>query len=125
MSVYCLTNKQKYSVFYQGVTTISGMDILGSILEDLRSTFKVFNSLSDARGGVNFGAIHYQKILALVMYAKDKKTRGQVVDAAGFNEATMLKYIEESQVTSSTDSKELELPEPSKLQGGNFHKWGK
>eukprot|EP00957_Ditylum_brightwellii_P121258 9246611-Ditylum_brightwellii.AAC.1 len=37
----------------------------------------------------------------------------------------MLKYIEESQVKSSTDSKELEVPEPPKLQDGNFHKWEK
>eukprot|EP00957_Ditylum_brightwellii_P059522 4519908-Ditylum_brightwellii.AAC.1 len=82
MSVCHLTSKQKYSVLCQGVTTISDMDILGPRLEDIRSMFKVFNSLSDRRGGVNFGDIHYQRILVLVMYAKDKKRRGQVVDAA-------------------------------------------
>eukprot|EP00957_Ditylum_brightwellii_P131371 10019315-Ditylum_brightwellii.AAC.1 len=97
MSVCRLTSKQKYSVIHQGVTTISDMDMLGPGLEDIRSTFKVFNSMSDARGGVNFGAIHYQRILVLVVYAKDKKRWGQVVDAAGLNEAAMLKYIEESQ----------------------------
>eukprot|EP00957_Ditylum_brightwellii_P143907 10965958-Ditylum_brightwellii.AAC.1 len=59
------------------------------------------------------------------MYAKDKKRWIQVVATAGFNEATMLKYIKESQVKSSTDSKELEVLEHPKLQDGNFHKWGK
>eukprot|EP00957_Ditylum_brightwellii_P109342 8341186-Ditylum_brightwellii.AAC.1 len=75
MRVCCLTSKQKYSVLCQGVTTISDMGMLGPGLEDIRSMFKVFNSLSDARGGVNFGAIYYQRILALVMYAKDKTRR--------------------------------------------------
>eukprot|EP00957_Ditylum_brightwellii_P088953 6773938-Ditylum_brightwellii.AAC.1 len=92
------------------------MDMLGPGLDDIRSTFKVFNSLSDARSDVNFGAIHYQRILALVMYAKDKKNQGQLVDAAGFNGAVMLMYMEESQVKPSTDSKELEVLEPPKLQ---------
>eukprot|EP00957_Ditylum_brightwellii_P198905 15160657-Ditylum_brightwellii.AAC.1 len=73
MSVCHLTSKQKYSVLCQGITTISDMDMLGPWLEDIRSTFKVFNSLSNARGGVNFGIIHYQRLLAYIMYAKDKK----------------------------------------------------
>eukprot|EP00957_Ditylum_brightwellii_P091429 6961889-Ditylum_brightwellii.AAC.1 len=77
MSVCCLTSKQKHSVLHQGVTTISDVDMLGPGLDDIRSMFKVFNSLSDARGGVNFVTIHYQRILASVMYAKDKKRWGQ------------------------------------------------
>eukprot|EP00957_Ditylum_brightwellii_P054530 4130872-Ditylum_brightwellii.AAC.4 len=122
MSVCCLTSKQKHSVLCQGVTTISDMDMPGPGLEDIRGIFKVFNSLSDAIGGAKFGNIHYQKILALVMYAKNKKMRGKVVDAAVFTEASMLKCMEESLVKSSTVSKELEVLEPPKLQDGNFHK---
>eukprot|EP00957_Ditylum_brightwellii_P116225 8865432-Ditylum_brightwellii.AAC.1 len=75
MSVCNLASKQKYSVLCQGITTISDMEKLGPELEDIRSTFKVFISLSDGKGGVNFGGIHYQRILALVMYAKDKKRK--------------------------------------------------
>eukprot|EP00957_Ditylum_brightwellii_P077832 5915602-Ditylum_brightwellii.AAC.1 len=81
------------------------MDMFGPGLEDIRSTFKVFSSLSDAWGGVHFGTIHYQKILDLVMYVKDKKSCGQVADAAGFIEATMLNCMNESQIKSSTASK--------------------
>eukprot|EP00957_Ditylum_brightwellii_P096657 7361613-Ditylum_brightwellii.AAC.1 len=99
------------------------MDMLGPGPQDIRSTFKVFNSLIDARGCENFGAIHYQMIIILVMYAKDKKRQGQVVNAADFNEIAMLKHIKESQVKSSTDSKELEVLDHPKLQDGNFHKW--
>eukprot|EP00957_Ditylum_brightwellii_P052398 3973990-Ditylum_brightwellii.AAC.1 len=65
MTVCCLTSKQKYAILRQGVTNVGEMELLGPGLNDIQSTLKVFNSLSDARGGVNFGATHYQKILAL------------------------------------------------------------
>eukprot|EP00957_Ditylum_brightwellii_P065941 5000711-Ditylum_brightwellii.AAC.1 len=65
------------------------MDMLGPTLEDVRSTFKTFNSLSDLRGGVNFGATHYQHILSLVTYAKDKKCCDQPADTAGFTASMM------------------------------------
>eukprot|EP00957_Ditylum_brightwellii_P163181 12425506-Ditylum_brightwellii.AAC.1 len=97
MTVCWLTSKQKYAVLRQDVMEIFDIDMLGPTLEDVRNTFKTFNLLSDSHGGVNFGAIHYQCILSLVIYAKDEKRCDQPADPAGFIANVMNGYITQSQ----------------------------
>ena len=84
LTVCRLSNRQKYAVLQQGVTCIVDVRMLGSSVQTIRDTFKHFNSLTDARGGTNFGAIHYTRIHALTEYVRDRQRRnGQVPDAAG------------------------------------------
>eukprot|EP00957_Ditylum_brightwellii_P166485 12672657-Ditylum_brightwellii.AAC.1 len=123
MTVCCLTSKQKYAVLMQGFIEISDIDMLGHTLEDVRSLFKTFNLLSDSWGGVNFGAMHYQHILSLVTYAKDKKHCDQSADPAGFTASVMNGYITQSQIETKAETANLEVPEPPKLANNNFHKW--
>ena len=86
-------------------------------------TFKHFNSLTDACGGTNPGAIHYIRIHDLTEYVRDRQLRhGQVPDAAGFTNAVMEGYIGKSEVT-DTSADSLEVAEPPKLGENNFHQW--
>ena len=97
--------------------------MLGSSVQTIRNTFKHFNSLTDARGGTNFGAIHYTRIHALTEYVQDRQWRhGQVPDAAGFTNAVMEGYIGKSEVT-DTSADSLEVAEPPKLGEKYFHQW--
>ena len=65
LTVCRLSNRQKYAVLRQGVTCIEDVRMLGSSVQTIRDTFKHFNSLTDARGATNFGAIHYTRIHTL------------------------------------------------------------
>ena len=59
LNVCRLTSWQKYAVLRQGVTSIADVCMLGATMETIHDNFKHFNSLTKARGGTNFGAIHY------------------------------------------------------------------
>ena len=97
--------------------------MLGSSVQTIRDTFKHFNSLTDAHGGTNFGAIHYTRIHALKEYVQDRqRCHGHVPDAAGFTNAVMEGYIGKSEVT-DTSADSLEVAEPPKLGENNFHQW--
>ena len=123
LTVCRLSNRQKYAVLRQGVTCIEDVRMLGSSIQTIFDTFKHFNSLTDARGGTNFGAIHYTRIHALTEYIQDRQRRhGQVPDAAGFTNAVMEDYIGKSEVT-DTSADSLEVAEPPKLGENNFHQW--
>ena len=85
--------------------------------------FKHFNSLSDARGGTNFGAIHYTRIHALTEYVHDRQRHhNQVPDAAGFTNTVMRSYIGKSEITDSNGNT-LDVVELPKLGENNFHQW--
>ena len=119
-----LSNRQKYAVLRQGVQEIGDLTMLGSSVDDVRSIFKGFNNLADARGGVNFGAIHYTRVFALVSFAKDKKRRGQDIIAADFTDEVMTDYISKAEAKKKDDGAvDLDLPTPPALADGNFYKW--
>jgi len=67
--------------------------MLGTSVSDIRSILKMFNMLSATRGSVNFGALHYTRIFALVSFAKDKRRRNQAIVAADFTDEIMNQYI--------------------------------
>ena len=118
-----LTPCQKYTVLRQGVTNISDLQMLGNSVETIRDTFKHFNNLSDARGGTNFGVIHYTQIHALTEYVCDKLCwLNQAPDAAGFTDATMNAYIMKS-VVGEAHGDALDVADPLKLGENNFHQW--
>jgi len=124
LTVCKLSQRQKYAVLRQGVTTIDDMVLIGSSVVDVRNTFKAFNTLADGRGGVNFGAIHYQRVFALINFAKDKKRRGKEIVADDFTAAEMEKYIQQAEIKDSSKEKsELETTAPPTLGENNFHKW--
>ena len=118
-----LSNRQKYAVLRQGVQEIGDLTMLGTSVDNVRSIFKGFNTLTDARGGVNFGAIHYTRVFALVSFAKDKKRRGQDIVAADFTAQVVEEYILKAEAKLKDDKGELDLPAPPDLTDGNFHKW--
>ena len=123
LTICRLSNRQKYAVLRQGVTCIEEVRMLGSSVQTIRDTFNHFNSLTDAGGGTNFGAIHYTRIHALTEYVRDGQRRhGQVPDVAGFTNAVMEGYIGKSEVT-DTSADSLEVAEPLKLGENNFHQW--
>ena len=97
--------------------------MLGTSVESIRETFKRFNSLSDARGGTNFGTIHYTRIHALTEYVRDRQCHhNQVPDAAGFTDAVMRSYISKSEITDG-NGVTLDVAELPKLGENNFHQW--
>ena len=100
------------------MTDIEDVRMLGTSVESIQEMLKHFNSLSDARGGTNFGAIHYTRIHALTEYVHDN----QVPDAAGFTDAVMRSYISKSEITDSNGNT-LDVAEPPKLGENNFHQW--
>ena len=81
------------SVLRQGVTDIEDVRMLGTSIESIQEMFKHFNSLSDARGSMNFGVVHYTRIHALMEYVCDQQhCHNQVPDAAGFTD-TVISHI--------------------------------
>ena len=95
LNVCRLTSQQKYTVLRQGVTSIADVCMLGATVETICDNFKHFNSLTEARGGTLFGAIHYICIHALTEYVCDRQCQhGQLLDPAGFTNAVMNEYIE-------------------------------
>ena len=76
-----LTSWQKYAVLWQGVTSIADVHMLGATMETICDNFKHFNSLTEACGSTNFGAIHYTHIHALTEYVHDWQCwHGQLPD---------------------------------------------
>ena len=97
--------------------------MLGTTMETIHDNFKHFNSLTEANGGTNFGAIHYTCIHALTEYIHGwQHWHGQLPDPAGFTNAVMNEYIERSGVNEQAGDK-LEVAEPPKLGENNFHQW--
>ena len=97
--------------------------MLGNSVETIWNTFKHFNNLSDARGGTNFGAIHYMQIHALIEYVRNKLHRlNQAPDATGFTDDTMNAYIMKSAV-GEAHGDPLDVADPPKLGKNNFHQW--
>ena len=97
--------------------------MLGTLVKNIRDTFKHFNALADTRGGTNFGAIHYTHIHALTEYVQDRQRQhGQVLDATGFTDVVMNRYIDKLEVTENTLDA-LDVAEPPKLGENNFHQW--
>ena len=47
LTICKLSQRQKYAVLRQGVTMIDDMVLIGSLVEDVRNTFKAFNTLAD------------------------------------------------------------------------------
>ena len=123
LGVCRLSDRQKYAVVRQGVTDLDDLTMLGSSVSDIRSILKMFNTLSAARGGVNFGVLHYSRLFALVSFAKDKRRRDQAIVAADFTDAVMREYISKAEAKASTEGEELEIPSPPELKDTNFHKW--
>ena len=119
-----LTPQQKYAVLRQGVQKIGNITMLGSSVEDIRSIFKGFDTLTETRGRVNFGAIHYTCIFLLVLFTKDKRCRDQEIDADDFTQDIMEYYISKAEAKeAATEKSELDLPSPPTLGDSNFHKW--
>ena len=105
------------------MTDIEDVRMLGTSVESIREIFKHFNRLSDARGGTNFGAIHYTRIHALMEYVCDQQCHhNQVPDAAGFTDAVMRSYISKSEITDGNGNT-LDVVEPPKLGENSFHQW--
>ena len=71
LNVCRLTSWQKYAVLRQGVTSIADVHMLGATVVTIHDNFKHSNSLTEAHGGTNFGAIHYTCIHALTEYIHD------------------------------------------------------
>ena len=123
LDVCRLVPRQKYAILRQGVTNISDIRLLGNSIDNIRDTFKHFNSLSDARGGTNFGALHYMRIHALTEYVRDRLRRLDQEPVAGdFTEALMNEYISKSEIGDMSGDT-LDVPEPPKLGENNFHQW--
>ena len=82
-----------------------------------------FNSLTEARGSTNIGAIHYTCIHALREYICDQQCQhGQLPDPAGFTNTVMNEYIKRSGVNEQAGDK-LEVAKPPNLRENNFHQW--
>ena len=95
--------------------------MLGATMETICDNFKHLNSLTEACGSTNFGAIHYTCIHALTEYVRDRQHRqGQLPDPAGFTNAVMNEYIKRSGINKKAGDK-LEVAEPPKLGENNFH----
>ena len=78
----------------------------------------------DTCGGVNFGAIHYTHVFALVSFAKDKRCRDQDINADDFTQEIMEDYISKAEAKkAATEKSELDLPSLPTLGDSNFHKW--
>jgi len=63
LTVCKLSDRQKYAVLRQGIQEIKDVTMLGSLIDDIRDIFSGFNRIAKNRGGVNFGALHYTRIL--------------------------------------------------------------
>ena len=123
LTICRLSSRQKYAVLRQGVVEIADMKLLGTSIEKVQNTLKHFNSLTEARGGVNFGALHYTRIFALAEYARDRTRRqGQQPDAVGFTQEVMDEYISKSQLDGKT-AESLDMADPPKLGEHNFYQW--
>ena len=120
-----LSNRQeKYAVLHQSVQEIRDLKLLGSSVDDVCSIFKGFNNLTEVRGGVNFGVIHYTRVFALVSFTKDKKHHGQDIVAAEFLGKVISNYISKAEAKKKDDgAADLDLPTPPALADGNFYKW--
>ena len=95
LNVCRLTSWQKYAVLWQGLTSVADVHMLGATVETIHDNFKHFNSLTEACSSINFGAIHYTHIHALMEYIRDQQCQyGQSLDPAGFTNAVMNEYIE-------------------------------
>ena len=106
LNVYRLTSQEKYAVLRQGVTSIADVCMLGATVETICDNFKHFNSLTEAHGGTNLGAIHYTRIHALTEYVRDWQCwHGQLPDPAGFTNVVMNEYIERSGVNGKAGDK--------------------
>ena len=123
LNVCRLTSWQKYAVLWQGVTSILDVCMLGATMETIHDNFKHFISLTEAHGGTNFGAIDYTLIHALMEYVHDRQCQhGKLPDPAGFTNAVINEYIERLGINEHAGDK-LEVAEPPKLGGNNFHQW--
>ena len=116
-----LFSRQKLVLLRQGLTSIADLPLLGRKTEDIRELLKGFNSLTEARGGAVFGAVHYARIFGAILWVRDCTRRGQDPVHGDLTPALLADYVEQGQFDRLED--DVEVPDPPKLSENNFLEW--